>query len=399
MKGDEFFEKVASRHGWREYQPGAWEFTKKSLAADKVVPFGEHQALNSFVPPYPSRSFERFFARMLGQPAGRLFSVSIAVTNRCEFGCQHCCNAGRRQDDVPLDTLTHLADELQELDVNLVTLTGGEPLLRDDLAAIAGRFDDRCCVVVNTTGWGLTPDRARRLKDSGVFTVSISLDSDVAAEHDRFRRRRGAFAEALRAITAASEAGLFVYVMTMARRELLSRERLMSLLRLSGRAGAMELRFVEPVPVGRAAGRKHMTISGPDRRRIFAYQREIASRDDLPIFSVSSYHTTPEGFGCTAGRGHLYIDGSGEVCPCNHVPISFGNIRRQPFGNILKRMTRYFPSPRSTCAGRVLARRIPEGPLPTPPAVSAKLCRRYLSRRRALPKYYRVLGGGADAGA
>ena len=82
----------------------------------------------------------------------------------------------------------------------MITLTGGEPLLRDDLEEIVELFDDRSCLIVGTTGDGLSAERAKRLRSRGVFGIGISLDSTDEQEHDRLRGMKGAFRTALSAL-------------------------------------------------------------------------------------------------------------------------------------------------------------------------------------------------------
>ena len=91
-----------------------------------------------------------------------------------------------------MPTLKRLAARIQDLGAVIVTLTGGEPLLRKDLAEICRGFDDRSCITVGTTGWQLTKKRARELRDSGVFAVGISLDSADRSEHNGMRGRKDA---------------------------------------------------------------------------------------------------------------------------------------------------------------------------------------------------------------
>ena len=81
----------------------------------------------------------------------------------------------------------------------VVILTGGEPLLRDDifeLAAYGPGLGHRMVMAVN--GTLLTPAIAGRLKDAGIQRLSISIDGATAASHDRLRAVPGAFEGALR---------------------------------------------------------------------------------------------------------------------------------------------------------------------------------------------------------
>jgi MoaA/NifB/PqqE/SkfB family radical SAM enzyme len=71
----------------------------------------------------------------------------------------------------------------------MLILSGGEPLLRDDLETIAERAAaGGATVVVGTNGTRLTRDRIRSLKTAGVRGVAVSIDS-WDEYHDRFRRR------------------------------------------------------------------------------------------------------------------------------------------------------------------------------------------------------------------
>lgn len=393
MRGDEFFCGIAKRPPFTKLHPRVAAFFKDYFAREKAVSFGEQYVVNTHFPPYPSAAFDNLVEQfgLLGDAGHRrLYSVTLAVTNRCPFNCWHCYNAGRSQTDLPLAALQRLAAELQERGAVMVTLTGGEPLLRHDLADIAAAFGPRSCLILGTTGEGLTLERASELKASGVFAVGISLDSHLEAEHDRLRGRPGAFRSALRALGVARDAGLYPYAVAVATREFLPRERFLPFLRFAGAAGALEVHLLEPSASGRLAHRTDVLLTGPERRAIFQYQAEVAGDPALPILSSFAYLESAEAFGCGAGLTHLYIDGSGEVCPCNLVPLSFGNAAREPLGPILERMGQCFRRPRNGCVGKMLGSRLPNGALPLGPDRSQAVCDQHLPRAHALPRFFQI---------
>jgi MoaA/NifB/PqqE/SkfB family radical SAM enzyme/ubiquinone/menaquinone biosynthesis C-methylase UbiE len=398
MRGEEFFRKIAVKPPFTKMHPAVGAFFKDYLAHEKAVPFRDAFVVNTHFPPYPGPAFDNFaehFARFGGLATKRLYSVTLAATNRCGYNCWHCYNAGRSQTDIPLDAMRRLASDLQELGACVVTLTGGEPLLRKDLEEIVGFFDSRSCLILGSTGAGLTPKRAKAFHERGLFAVGISLDSADEAEHDRLRGKKGAFRAALQALRVAAENGLYPYIVSIATREFLQRDRFMSFLEFARACGALEVHLLEPCAIGRLAEHKEAVLSKAEQKLIFKYQNEIAERDDLPILSSFAYLESPDAFGCGAGLTHLYIDGSGEVCPCNLVPLSFGNITREPLIRILDRMEQYFPQPRTTCAGRAVSRHVPDKGLPTPPDISAEICEKHLPRQSALPRFFRAT---AEAG-
>jgi len=393
MRGSEFFAELSKRPPFTKLHPKVAGFFGDYLANEKVVRFGDRYVVNTHFPPYPSRAFNGLVEQfaLLGQSEGRrLYSVTLAVTNRCGYNCWHCYNAGRSQVDIPLETMKPLAADLQDLGAVMVTLTGGEPLLREDLEDIAGLFDERTCLVVGTTGAGLTPRRARVLKARGVFAVGISLDSTDAEEHDRLRGTAGAFETACRAIRIAAATGLYPYVVSVATRELLEPERFRRLMRFAREIGALEVHLLEPSATGRLAGRTDVVLRAEERGRIFEYQRQVAADDELPILSSFAYLESAGAFGCGAGLTHLYIDGSGEVCPCNLVPLSFGNVARERLGDILARMGRHFRLPRTGCVGQLLAGQVPGEARPAPPEVSEEVCQRCLPKTHPLPRFFQV---------
>ena len=393
MRGDEFFAQVSKRPPFTKLHPRVGAFLKGYFAKEKVILFGDRFVVNTNFPPFPSAAFDHLaeqFAQLGDAATRRLYSVTLAVTNRCPFNCWHCYNAGRSQVDLPLAALNKLAGELQSLGAVMVTLTGGEPLLRDDLADIGRLFNPRSCLVLGTTGAGLTPERARSLRESGFFAVGISLDSDQETEHDRLRGRSGAFRTALKGLQVARENGLYPYVVSVATRDFLQRPRFLPFLRFAASVGALEVHLLEPSATGRLAGQTQVLLSAAERQQLFDYQSEVARQDDLPILSAFAYLESADAFGCGAGLTHLYIDGSGEVCPCNLVPLSFGNVTQQPFPQILDRMGRHFGRPRTGCAGRLLAKHFPGVNLPACPEKSEAICERCLPRVHALPTFFRI---------
>ncbi len=399
MTGDELFRQMGSRAPFNRLHPRMAEFFKDYLAHEKVVRFGDRYVVNTQFPPYPSRAFDHFaegFTRLGDVAERRLYSVTLGVTNRCSFRCWHCYNAGRSQRDVPTAQMQDLIRQLQDRGAVLMTLTGGEPLLRDDLEALVACADDRSCVIVGTTGEGLTRERAERLRDGGVFGIGISLDSHIEREHDRLRGRKGAFEIAMNALQTAHEAGLYSYVVTVGTTEMMESDGLMPLIELAGRSGAYEVHLLEPCPIGRLQGRDDVRLREDHRAKIFEYQKIVSVREDLPILSSYAYLESGEAFGCGAGLTHLTIDGSGEVSPCQFVPLSFGNIQNESLDVILARMGKYFQRPRCECIGHVLGPRIRGESFPLSTEESIRICAEHLPREHDVPRFFRILETASD---
>ncbi len=393
MKGNEFFTHLAGRQPFSRLNPQVAAFFKDYLSREKVVRFGDQYVINTHFPPFPGPAFDcmvRHFDTIGDLARRRLYSVTLAVTNRCTYRCWHCYNAGRSRQDLTSAVLRGVISTLQDLGTVHVTLTGGEPLLRRDLAEITGAFDGRTYLSLNTTGFGLDEDRARSLRRAGLFALGISLDALSSREHDRMRGVKGAFNTAIAALKLAADAGLYPYVISVATREFLQENHFMPFLKFVARSGAREVHLLEPCPTGNLAGQMDVALTLQEKERILAYQEKVAGDDSLPILSSFLYLESAQAFGCGAGLTHLYIDGSGEVCPCNLVPLSFGNLIHESLETILKRMGSHFSRPRCTCVGQDLSPHISGDRLPLPPEQSEALCDNLLSKTHPLPRFFKV---------
>jgi MoaA/NifB/PqqE/SkfB family radical SAM enzyme/SAM-dependent methyltransferase len=393
MKGDEFFTLVLSKPPFSKMHPKVAAFFKDYLSKEKVIRFNEQFVLNTHFPPYPSRAFENFvedFSLIGESEQRRLFSVTLAVTNRCRYNCWHCYNAGRSQKDMPLAAIQQIAEELQDLRVVNLTLTGGEPLLRSDLEKIATAFDERTNLVLNTTGDGLTEERARALHEAGIFSIGISLDSTDAHEHDRMRGKKGAFKIALDALRTASLNGFYPYIIAVATHDFLKPDRFWKFMQFAREVGALEVHLLEPSATGKLAGNQDILLDEADRQLLFKYQEQVAEDESMPILSCFLYLESSQAFGCGAGLTHLYIDGSGQVCPCNLIPLSFGNITEEPLNKILDRMGHYFCKPRPSCIGHVLCKHINSENLPLSRQTSVAICEQHLPCEHDVPLFFKI---------
>ena len=132
--------------------------------------------------------------------------VAWNLTRRCNLACAHCyISAGSwhaEESELDTDTCLGILDQVLDLNPNpMLILTGGEPLLRDDLEVLARHARERgATVVVGTNGTRLTDDRITSLMDAGVQGVAVSVDSLDARYHDRFRHGSGSLEETLSAV-------------------------------------------------------------------------------------------------------------------------------------------------------------------------------------------------------
>ena len=132
------------------------------------------------------------------------------MTRRCNLHCIHCYSDSENRDylgELTTEEAKALIEDLAEFKSPVLLFSGGEPLLRQDLFEL-GRFavERGIRAVISTNGTLITPEVARRIKETGFGYVGISLDG-IGESNDRFRGHKGAFEEAIRGFRACVEAG------------------------------------------------------------------------------------------------------------------------------------------------------------------------------------------------
>jgi len=111
------------------------------------------------------------------------------LTMACNMRCKHCGSSCEDKQDGELTTeeAFALCDDLKELGLEVITLSGGEPTLRDDLPLIINRLVDNGIIVnIISNGWLVDETIVRQIKAAGVTGIAISIDG-LKSTHDQIR--------------------------------------------------------------------------------------------------------------------------------------------------------------------------------------------------------------------
>ena len=131
------------------------------------------------------------------------------TTLRCNMRCRHCGSAaGRaRPDELTPEEARKLLNELCDLGLERLTLSGGEPLLREDWPDMARLLRDRgVAVTMISNGYMFDLAAARTSRDVGLRTVGFSIDGDEES-HTYVRRIKDSYARIMQAIEFCNEVG------------------------------------------------------------------------------------------------------------------------------------------------------------------------------------------------
>lgn len=159
------------------------------------------------------RDSTRLPGHLLSFAADKKPVVVWNCTRACNLKCVHCyahARAERAADEMTTDQARSMIDDLAGFGVPVILFSGGEPLCRDDLPALAAHaVSTGMRAVISTNGTLITDAVAGRLKAVGLAYVGISLDG-LRETNDRFRGVPGAYDRALEGLRACRRAGIKV---------------------------------------------------------------------------------------------------------------------------------------------------------------------------------------------
>jgi pyrroloquinoline quinone biosynthesis protein E len=148
-------------------------------------------------------------------PRPKVYAIAIEVTAHCQQKCTYCYNAWREDNGASLDgasgktLLARVEKVLESLDVDHVTITGGEPFARRDVFDLLDVVRARGVRIQIVSNGGLVDDAlAERLAGYDVSYVQVTLDGPNAKIHDEHVGGQGHFKKTLAGIRALRKAGV-----------------------------------------------------------------------------------------------------------------------------------------------------------------------------------------------
>lgn len=286
-----------------------------------------------------------------GAAPGLPHIIAWNLTRRCNLECSHCyISAGSwhlAEGELSTARCLRLLDQILEVNPNpVLILSGGEPLLRDDLEEIAARASaGGATVVVGTNGTRLTDRRIESLMEAGVKGVAVSVDSLTDSYHDRFRHGSGALTDTLAAVDRLAAHRLDFIVQTSVTRG--NRAEVAGIAAWAERKGAVSFNLYFLVPTGR--GKRMTGLSPEENESVLAELVELERRyrgrmmvrskcqpqimrhvieggEDSPLLNY--------GTRCPCGIHYCRITPEGKVTPCPYTAVVAGDLATTPFRQI-----------------------------------------------------------------
>ena len=270
-------------------------------------------------------------------------------TLRCNLSCAHCgsdCRTEAQTPDMPL------ADFLKNIDIitsfvepnkTMIVLTGGEPLMRGDLAECGQELYNRGFPWgMVTNGMLLDNKRFKKLEQAGLRSITVSLDG-FEDSHKLMRGNPDSYKNALRAINmiAKSESGLVFDVVTCANQWNI--KELPQIKEMLIDMGVKAWRIFTICPIGRAAENKNLQLDSVQFKHVFDFISDTRKEGRISAsYGCKGFLGNYEAevrdsfFFCRAGVsvGSILADGSISACPNMRRHFVQGNIYNDNFMDV-----------------------------------------------------------------
>lgn len=215
--------------------------------------------------------------------------LRLSVTQRCNLNCIYCGTENPDLNEMSTEEIRQAVEVFVLCGINKVRLTGGEPLVRADIAEIASQISEIDGIeklVLTTNGVNLRK-YAASLKKAGVSAVNVSIDS---LDRENYRRITGAdcLPQVLEGICEAERVGLKLRVNAV----LIRGENDHEAENLIGiaRDRKIDVRFIELMPFSDKGKNEKLIIRADEILRRFDYLKPVEKKTNSFEQSVARYY-------------------------------------------------------------------------------------------------------------
>ena len=139
--------------------------------------------------------------------------MDLALTFRCQNDCLHCYAGGPKESgELSTSDWKNIIKKIKEVAIFIVTFTGGEPTLRDDLPELLLYAQNNGLVTgLITNGRKLSDSKyVQSLADAGLDFVQITVESNLPEVHDKMTCTQGSWEETMQGLKNALSSNIYV---------------------------------------------------------------------------------------------------------------------------------------------------------------------------------------------
>ncbi|MBN2432511.1 MAG: radical SAM protein [Acidobacteria bacterium] len=276
--------------------------------------------------------------------AWRLRTVNFHITRRCNLRCPCCYESRSPVPDLPLDAVDGIVTQVAAAGVKRLMLSGGDPLLRDDLPAIIARARElRLEVYLATNGLLLTAPLIERMNSAPPDLIFLGVDP-FTRPNDKDARIHDAVRDNLRLLREHGRPFVINLIVTHP-----NLPHLPEAIRRLRDMGARHFSLLRPKPDHTGTWFPNARLTPTDLRRLQFLRLRLAREADVRLSLDCAFGClvfglmTPEAltqrefYACNAGLTYLHIDARGDAFPCPYLSgpeYRCGNLRTKSLNEI-----------------------------------------------------------------
>jgi MoaA/NifB/PqqE/SkfB family radical SAM enzyme len=282
-----------------------------------------------YSPGWPSKAYNNVIKRELLRhthpdlSAEKPSFIFLAITRKCPMRCEHCFEWDNlnQKESFTKDDLLKTVQLYQQQDVLQIHFSGGEPMVRiKDLLDIIAFTSPKSECWVLTSGFNMTAQNARLLKQAGCRGIVVSIDHYTPEMHNLFRGHADSFKMAVQAVAMARQVGLVTALSVCGTRQFISQGSLLPYLDFARQLGVQFVQVLEPVAVGHYENKNVLLEETHINQleQLFKKVNHSPEYKDYPTLMYHGFHQRR--IGCFSGSRSVYIDSAGDVhaCPFCH---------------------------------------------------------------------------------
>ena len=210
--------------------------------------------------------------------------ADISLTNRCNLRCEYCYassgDVNYMVEELPVENYRSLFEQLDNMNVHRISLSGGEPFVRSDFFEILGEAQKhRFAIIINSNGTLITDEVAEKLKQYRFERICITVDGSSERVHDIIRGR-GSFVKALQGIQKLQKYNLPVSTLFTLNKN--NMEDLINTIKLNESLGINYMSVMVMCPTGRAAQGK-LLLTKEKWYPIFLKLSQMKERNEIKL--------------------------------------------------------------------------------------------------------------------
>lgn len=341
----------------REEIAGSLDFFKE----EKLTTDTLHNRIyiSSLLPSFPGKSWNRFFegVKRIGLRERVPLWTDFVVTGKCHCSCWHCFRSDfKNNDDLDIAAFKKSIQEAYDLGTAIVGITGGEPMLRDDIEEFIQYVPDGMEIQLYTTGYGINQNFIRNIAGSNLTRFVVSLDHFDKTLINTRRGNAKAYDDVMNALNLLVEANIYTTVTLCITNDLLKSDDIFSYLDFVTKLAVDEIRIILPIPQGNLEGKNYKPLYIDAMKTLRKFKADTLNNPEYPSILLFCDYESQDCLGCGAGCHLISINNDGFVTPCVAVPLVFGNIYEQSLKDIYLSMGKYFKNSGLTCYGRKIGK-------------------------------------------